>query len=114
MYPHLKLTNRWHDSEWLFFFPFPKPFYIFVLIVLILDFFKSSYITNTVEVSCIRVPVMMLFANAESNNNNLTLFEHLLCARHCSEYCICISSFNFHTNLMMKTVLPSPVYGRGK
>lgn len=38
---------------------------------------------------------MMLFANAESNNNNLTLFEHLLCARHCSEYCMCISLVNF-------------------
>ena len=43
VYPHLKLTNRWHDSEWLFFFsPFPKPFYIFVLIVLILDFFFKA------------------------------------------------------------------------
>lgn len=75
-----------------FFFPFSQAFLYFVLIVLILDFLKKQLnITNTVEVSCIRVPIMMLFANAESNNNNLTLFEHLLCARRCSEYCMCIS-----------------------
>lgn len=90
--PETHQQVAWLRVAFFFFFPFSQAFLYFVLIVLILDFLKKQLnITNTVEVSCIRVPIMMLFANAESNNNNLTLFEHLLCARRCSEYCMCIS-----------------------
>ena len=47
----------------------------------------------------------------EDNRKQLTIIEHFLCARYCSEHFVCIISFKRHNNLCSRMCYPSFLKG---
>ena len=61
-------------------------------------------------------PKELVFSNrisgiVEDNRKQLTIIEHFLCARYCSEHFVCIISFKRHNNLCSRMSYPSFLKG---